>query len=94
MKDEGLIDALANPGDTIMGLLRLTYDGFDADPLAEVANQILFGVTVDSAVAVTTRKASSRRCGFSAPSGSRQVGLMRGSESCGPLARVRGRTSR
>ncbi len=50
-----LIDALANPGDTITGLLRLTYDGFDADPLAGTAKQILFGETVDTAAAVTVR---------------------------------------
>jgi len=50
-----LIDALANPGDTITGLLRLIYDGFDADPLAGGANQTLFSVTVDTAAAVTVR---------------------------------------
>lgn len=50
-----LIDALANPGDTIAGLLRLTYDGFDANPLAGAANQTLFSVTVDSAAAVTVQ---------------------------------------
>jgi hypothetical protein len=51
-----LIDALANPGDTVAGAMVLTYDGFDGNPLQGGANQDLFSATAEIAASVTVRE--------------------------------------